>query len=295
MGRRALLLANRKARQGQQLLEDAVKRLRDAGLELIEEPTDNPGRLSDAVRRNRDRAELVIVAGGDGTVNAALEGLVEAQLPVGIVPLGTANDLARTLNLPLDLPGACAVIAAGHGRRIDLGWVNGKHYCNVASIGLTVAITRRLSREVKSRWGVLAYPLAAARVVWKARPFRAEIRYADQSLRVRTAQIAVGNGRYYGGGLAVAEDAAIDDRRLDLYSLSVKHWWQVVRLLPALRRGALRGRPDVLTLSGEEFEVHTRRPYRVTTDGEITTRTPAHFRLVAQALTVLAPPDNPTP
>src|SRR5262249_10777621 len=157
--------------------------------------------------------------------------------------LGTANDLARTLQLPADLRGAAEVIAAGHATRIDLGWVNGRHFFNVAGLGLTVQITRRLSKEVKSRWGVFAYGVAAGRVAWGSRPFHAEIRAGGEVHRLRTVQIAVGNGRYYGGGMTVAEDAAIDDGRLDLYSLEIDHWWQIVPLLPAMRQGNLAVRP----------------------------------------------------
>ena len=174
MSRRALLLVNRQARQGRESFDQAVGQLREAGLEPTEEPTDQGP--AGVIRGYRDRVDLVVVGGGDGTLKSAVDGLVDAHLPLGILPLGTANDLARTQGIPADLPGAGRVIAGGHTRRIDLGWVNGKHFFNVASIGLTAQITRRLTREIKVRWGVLSYPLIALQVIWNARPFRAEIR-----------------------------------------------------------------------------------------------------------------------
>ncbi len=210
-------------------------------------------------------------------------------MPLGILPLGTANDLARTLGIPASVPDACQIIATGQIRHIDLGWVNGKHFFNVASLGLSVEITLQLSKEAKRRWGVLAYALTAARAIWQARPFKAEIRCNGESVAVKTIQIAVGNGRYYGGGLTVAEDAAIDDRRLDLYSLETERWWQILSLLPAVWRGTHTSWPNVRALTGTEFEVHTRRPRAINTDGELTARTPAHFRVIPQALAVLAP------
>jgi diacylglycerol kinase family enzyme len=136
---------------------------------------------------------------------------------------------------------------------------------------------------------VFAYLAAAARVLRYARPFRAEIRRGGEVHRVRTVQVTVGNGRHYGGGLAVAEDAAIDDGRLDLYSLEVDRWWQILRLLPALRSGTLGGWPGVQALTGGEFEVAPRHPRPVSADGEVVTTTPARFRVVRQALTVYAP------
>jgi diacylglycerol kinase family enzyme len=107
----------------------------------------HPTELPDLIRRYSDRVDLIVIGGGDGTLNAAADGLVDIQLPLGILPLGTANDLARTLGLPKTLSGACGVIAQGRRQAIDLGWVNGKHFFNVASLGLSVKITQQLSKK----------------------------------------------------------------------------------------------------------------------------------------------------
>ena len=195
---RALLLVNRHSRRGKDDLSSVLARLRAAGLDLVEGSVERPSQLSEIIRHHRGRVDAVIVGGGDGTLTMAADGLVDSQLPLGILPLGTANDLARTLNLPLDPIAAAEVIAAGHRRRIDLGVVNGTHFFNVATVGLGVGVTRRLSRERKSRWGVLAYLFTAARVVLRARPFAADIRTETETIRVRTVQVTVGNGRHFG-------------------------------------------------------------------------------------------------
>lgn len=286
---RALLLVNRHARKGQQQLDAAIAQLQSSGFTLVEKPTDQPEHLPEVIRQHQNQVDLVIIGGGDGTLNAAVQGLVDTKLPLGILPLGTANDLARTLGVPTTLPEACQVIAGRKIQPIDLGWVNGKYFFNVASLGLSVQITRKLTKDVKKRWGVLAYAATALQVLWGSRQFQAKIETEGRSQTVRTAQIAVGNGRYYGGGMAVAEDAAIDDNRLDLYSLEVEHWWQMLAVLPAMRRGSQGAMPWVQTWQGKEFHVHTRRPRAINTDGEITTYTPAHFRVVPKALSVLVP------
>lgn len=284
MSRRALLLANRNAGQGEAAVDKTVQFLKKSGFDLFEESGSQPQQLGELVRQ--ERADLVIIVGGDGTLNAAVDGLVDAGLPLGIVPTGTANDLARTLGIPTDLAEACEVIAHGSLRTIDLGWVNGKHYFNVASLGVSIQIARQLSKKAKSHWGVLAYLLTATRVITGARPFSASIRIDGETVTAKTVQISVGNGRHYGGGLTIAENAVIDDAWLDLYSLEIKHWWQILPLLPALRRGDLRGLPHVRTLRGQEFQIETDRPHHVSTDGELTTQTPAHFRVIPQALNV---------
>jgi YegS/Rv2252/BmrU family lipid kinase len=262
--------------------------------ELFEESSEKPQELADIIRRYRDQVDIVIVGGGDGTLNAAIEGLLDTQLPLGILPLGTANDLARTLGIPQSIPQACQVIATGDKQKIDLGRVNQKHFFNVASLGLSVQITKQLDKQAKRTWGVLAYAITALKVIWKARPFAAEIRLGGKSIHVKTVQIAVGNGRYYGGGMAVADDAAIDDQRLDLYSLECQHWWQVLIWLPTMWLGKHSVWEGVRTLEGKEFEIYTRRPLPINADGEIVTQTPAKFSLVPKAVTVFVPKASST-
>lgn len=286
--KRALLFVNRQARQGQQVAT-AIETLQSLGFDLLQVSATNCEQLSAAIRRHQNEIDLVIIGGGDGTLNAIVDCLVETQLPLGILPLGTANDLARTLDIPTSLMEACQTIAAGHVRSIDLGWVNGKHFFNVASLGLSVKITERLSSKVKRRWGVLAYALTALQVLWQTRPFRATIYLNGETIAVKTVQIAVGNGRYYGGGMAIAPDAAIDDQRLDLYSLEINHWWQLIPLLPRMRHGHHTTLPWVRALQGREIKVHTREPHAINTDGELTMQTPATFRVIPHALAILVP------
>ncbi|MEG4148269.1 lipid kinase [Microcoleus sp. Pol12B5] len=287
--KKALLLVNQHSRKGQKLLSQAAVELETLGFELMVESTDHAHELSDTIRHYQNRVELVIIGGGDGTLNAAIEGLIDTKLPLGILPMGTANDLARTLGIPTDLSAACQVIASGKVRLIDLGWVNSQYFFNVASLGLSVEITQRLTKDVKQRWGVLAYAFTALQTIFSARPFRAQIKIKNQSFNVKTIQIAIGNGRYYGGGMTVAEDATIDDKRLDLYSLEIKKWWEIIALLPAMRQGNHTSWPNVRALHAQEFEVNTSKRRPINTDGEITTYTPAKFRVIPQALAVIAP------
>jgi len=285
----ALLLINRKSRQGQENQAEAIRQLKQLGFIVLEELTEDPLKLPDIIRHYHHQVDLVIIGGGDGTLNAAIEGLVDTQLPLGILPLGTANDLARTLNIPIALPQACQVIATGRYHKIDLGLVNDQYFFNVASCGLGVEITQRLTKNAKRRWGILAYLATALKVIWQARPFRAEIRINGKSIRIKTIQIAIGNGRHYGGGMTVFHDATIDDKKLDLYSLEMRHWWNMLLILPALWQGRHTDLPGVRTLHGTEFEIYTRKPRSINADGEITTSTPATFRVIPQVISVLVP------
>ena len=293
MPSRALVLINPAARRGTQGPDEIVPRLEALGFQVILELADDPERVPDQVRRHRDEVDRVIVGGGDGTLHLALQGLVGTGLSLGILPLGTANNLARTLGIPADPLAACDIIAGNQRRTIDLGWVNDRYFFTTASIGLSVRITEELSAESKRRWGPLAYALTAIRVVRRTRPFRAQILWEGGQRDSRTVQIVVGNGRYYGTALAVAEDATIDDARLDLYSLEVRHWWQLLALAPALKRGSHGSKAAVEALRATAFEVRTRSPRAIDVDGEIGGMTPARFRVIPRALEVFAPLPRP--
>jgi len=155
-------------------------------------------------------------------------------------------------------------------------------------MGLSVKITRNLSREFKRRWGVFAYAFTAIKTIIKTRPFKAEIRAEGKSIIVKTIQIAI--GRYYGGGLAVSENASIDDRKLDLYSLELKNWWQIFSLIGTLKSGKHHQLNWVRTLeTDKEIEIYTKKPRTINTDGELTVSTPATFRVIPRALEVFIP------
>jgi diacylglycerol kinase (ATP) len=286
---RALLIVNRRSRTGSADLSATIELLEQRGVSVLERRFDRAEEIGEAIRSECGNIDLVIVAGGDGTMNAAADALVECGLPLGILPTGTGNDLARTLGIPTALAEAAAVIAGGRRRAIDLGRANGKHFFNVASLGLSAELIRHHTVERKRRLWLLAYVLSVRDAYRQTRPFRARIRCDGRERRIRTIQISVGNGRHYGGGMTIAEHAAIDDGWLDVYCLPPSSFWRLLILFPALRRGRLRRQHAVLVSRGRQIEVTTRRAMPVNTDGEITTRTPTRFEVVPRALSVLVP------
>jgi diacylglycerol kinase (ATP) len=286
---RALLIANRHSRTGGRDLSAALEVLEAGGVTVVERQCKRSDQLGEIIGADGGEVDLVILAGGDGTMNAAIEALLERQLPLGILPTGTGNDLARTLAIPTDLAKAAATIVGGHQRRIDLGRVNHKHFFNAASIGLAAEVTRHHTAERKRRLWLLAYALSM-RDAWRAtRPFHARLRCDGRTLRLRALQVTVGNGRHYGGGMTVRADAAIDDGRLDVYALKPRRFWRLLLLFPALRFGWLDRSEAALVLRGRTVEVETRRSLPVNTDGELTTHTPARFTVVPGALSVFVP------
>lgn len=289
MPSRALLLVNPRARRGAEGAEEIAARLRRAGLDPIVQQADGPPAYADLVRRHAGSVDRVIVAGGDGSLNLVVQALVEVGLPLGIIPFGTANNMARTVGLPLDLDGAAAVAAGSHRRAVDLGRVNGRWFCTTASIGLSVQITEELSPEAKRRWGPVAYVLTAVKVLRRSHPFGADIAWDGGTRHTRTVQIVVGNGRHYGAALTVAPEATIEDATLDLYSLEVNHWWELLKLAPFLKWGTHVHRREVEALRAKVFEIRTRRPMPIDVDGELGAETPGRFEVIPRALEVFTP------
>ena len=288
MTRRALLIMNTKSRSGQDALKSAIEGLRNHGINPIHRDC---GRheVSPLIEEHGPQVDMVVVGGGDGTLNAAAAGVLKAERPMGILPTGTANDLARTLGIPTEVDAAIRIISAGHTRFIDIGSVNDKLFFNVASIGLSAELAQELTRDVKRRFGKLGYALAAMKVLSQARPFRATISDSSGSFRSLTLQVAVGNGRFYGGGNIVASGAQIDDGTLDLYSLEFLHAWRLALLFRSFRRGEHTELSDVRALRDTHFEIKTRHPRPVNADGEIVSETPAIFRVRPKALEVIVP------
>lgn len=289
MPERALLIINRNSRSGAADIEDGIARLKSRGIEIVEGNLQRPQQIPELIYRHADEVDCVIIGGGDGSMNAAAEALVDTGLPLGVLPMGTANDLARTLKIPIDVGKACEVIADGLRHPIDLGRVNGRYFFNVANIGLGAHVRSHLSSGLKQRWGALSYACGLIKAYKSFHPFHADIVCDGKRHRVHAIQIAVGNGRHYGGGMTIAEQASIDDRRFFLYSLAPLRLWETLKVAPALRAGRFDQCRPVYVSHGRHIEIRTRKTMTVTADGEFLTRTPAHFDVVAGAIQVFVP------
>lgn len=274
---RVRFVVNPRSRRGKQLGGVARAALLRRGIDVEESAA-------------RD-VDAIVVAGGDGTLLRQLPLALSLGVPVGIVPLGTFNDLARTLGIPLDVEAACAVIADGRTREIDAARVNGTYYLSEASIGISSRLARLQRPEDKQRFGLLAIVASAMQAVRHARAINAEVFYGGARDRFRAVQLTVANSPSFGGFITV-EDASIRDGCLDLYAIEIENIAEIFSVAAAIvsgRRGTARG---LRTLRAAAFEVRTGHPHRISADGEPAGTTPALFEVLPRALRVFAPPEN---
>jgi len=245
--------------------------------------------LNQALRIHGASVDRIVIGGGDGTISAALPQLLALGKPLAVLPLGTANDLARTLGLPQDPLAAAEVALDGREHRIDVGSVNGRPFLNVTSVGIAARTVKAQSKSLKRKWRVFSYFISLWQVLREARPFylTVELEGAPEWSGA-VYQASVGNGRFHGGGLTVAETAAIDDGKFDLYLVAPGALWQMLACLAHLKFGVAK--PEALKHAhAERVTLRTQRPRPLNVDGELCGETPATFELKPGALTVIVP------
>ncbi|HTF98577.1 MAG TPA: lipid kinase [Cellvibrio sp.] len=288
----ALLIINPKSRNGSETaIQDGINLLNSAGIEVLLKVLTPSTTATQLIETYHRKVQLVIIGGGDGTINSALEKLYEYQLRFAILPLGTANDLARTLGVPTDINAAFDLIAQENVCRINLGKVNGKYFLNAAHIGLGVKVTRELTPDLKKKWGVFSYLKAVIKAFKNNKKFRAVLQTGEKNYVMKSIQLAVGNGRYYGGGNIVDERSEIDDGQLCLYSIYPLTFWQLLTCAPLLRFGKHQHTTKTFTLSAQKIDITTSPPLDIHADGEHISRTPAKFEVIPNALEVICAKD----
>jgi diacylglycerol kinase (ATP) len=242
-----------------------------------------------AARRGYD---VVMAAGGDGTVNEVVNGLVRLARPpqFGVVPLGTANDFAGGLNLPSDATAALQVAVTGWPLCIDVPRLNNRYFINVSTGGFGAEATKAAPRSVKRWLGPLAYYLAGARRLMSMEPSHARFT-ADGSVIHDGPFVffAVGNARRTGGGTRVTPEADVDDGQLDVMIMGNVSRLRLVSTLPSLRAGTHLRNPRVSYTRAREIVVESATPLAVNADGEAIRSTTLRYTVGQKRLELMLP------
>jgi YegS/Rv2252/BmrU family lipid kinase len=297
VARKATLISNPKTgRYGSRRLrpiEDVAAQLRSLGLDVELKLTASPGEATDiAARAASNGTSDVIVAGGDGTINEAIQGLAGSKARLAIIPRGTANVLARELKLPLNDEQATIVVARGNARRIHLGLAIDeatrakRFFVLMAGIGLDASVVRRVQPRLKKRIGKAAFWISGLSHLadWQPAPFTLEI----EGRSYTGTFAAIGKAARYGGDLAITPGARLEEPEFEICIIETLNRFGYLRLLAyALRAGMPRDKHGVQVLKASSVRATGDAPVQV--DGEVIGELPMRFEIASESLEVIVP------
>ncbi len=235
-----------------------------------------------------ERGEVPVVVSGDGLIGKVGGVLAGTGAPLGVIPGGRGNDLARVVGIPTDPAAAVAVLAAGNRRSIDVGEANGERFLCIASCGFD-SDANRIANETSLISGAPVYAYAAIKALWQWRPARFTVTVDGVETAVSGYSVAVANSQAYGGGMLIAPAARLDDGLLDVVITADASKWRFLTGLPRIFKGTHVERDEVTTLRGSTVEVAADRPFVVYADGDPLTELPMRVSTLAGALELIAP------
>lgn len=294
---RTMLVFNPYAGQAETLereLSAAAEVWREQGWSVTLEPTLAAG---DGRRLARQAAEggfdLVVAAGGDGTINEVINGLAGTRTALAPLPLGTMNVWARELRLPMQPRAAAEAVLAWRPRPIDLGRANERYFLLMAGIGFDAAITAGIRPDEKRRLGALAYVLRGIKQTLRVRGARARLVIDGKPTSGRVLMVVIGNSQLYGGLVKITPRAIIDDGMLDVAVFKGDNGLSAVRRLIAILRRRYSADPEIAYYRARSVQITARPHLPVQVDGDPIGATPMTFAIAPGALQALLPAHLP--
>ncbi len=282
-------------------LDEARRILESRGIQADLQETTAPGEAVEIAKRaSSDGRQLVIACGGDGTINEVVNGLAGSQnghrVPLALLPAGTANVLAKELELSWDIPKAAEQLACGEVREIALGLATpleqpekARYFLSVAGAGPDGRITYAVDLELKARFGILAYWWQGAREAFNYKFHHFRVTGEGQSREV--SLVIVGRTKHYGGPFKITTGADLFEDQFEFLGLTTQSGLRYLSYLPTLWMGDLRKEDGVYFWKSDRLvcESIDDKPIYAQVDGEPLARLPVEFRIVPRALRLLVP------
>lgn len=280
-------LTQSKIQSPQVYLRRILEALRNQGLQAEPVLTLSPGAATAAARQCvKNRYDLVVAAGGDGTINAVINGLAGSSTALGVIPAGTVNLFSLQMNIPLDLDAACRLLARGRQTAIDLGRVNQRYFTCMAGVGFDAFVIKNTDWRLKRLTGAFAY-LVAGIAAFFLYPFRQVwVRIDGQPEPRRGYLVIAGNVKYYGGNMALLPRADLQDGKLDVCIFKRRSFLHFLGYIWGWQHSALDKFLDVEYLQCRRITVLNRREH-LQLDGEYLGHMPVDIEVVPQALRVV--------
>jgi YegS/Rv2252/BmrU family lipid kinase len=240
--------------------------------------------------RSVELGEVPVVVSGDGLLGAVGGAMAGAETPLGLIPAGRGNDLARALGIPSEPEAAVEVVLAGASRVIDVGEANGKRFLGIASVGFD-SECNRLANETHFIRGNLVYAYSMVRTLFSWKPARFTISIGNESRRLSGYFVDVANNSVYGGGMYIAPDAELDDGEFDVVSIGEGGKLSFLLGLRDVLKGKHLGKEEVEVFRTPRLELDASRPFPVYADGDHLTDLPVSLRVLPRCLSILIPAD----
>jgi YegS/Rv2252/BmrU family lipid kinase len=275
-------------------LEETVTFLQQANWQVELKLTESAGDGSRLAREAvEQKADIVIAAGGDGTINEIIQELAGSETALGVLPIGTVNVWAREMVIPLESAGARDVLLHGITRQIDLGRINNRYFLLMVGVGFDGEVAHAVEKTHAKRFGVLGYVFTMLKMSVQFRGFRVALTIDGQERRTRAFQIVIGNTQLYGGAVTFTWKAKCDDGLLDVCIVRTGSRWRFLLLLRDLILQRKQKRELVTYQTCTSLEIRSRRPIALQIDGDAAGQTPATIQIAPGALKVIVPQVKP--
>lgn len=274
-------------------LADILERLDQGGIEASCHATTGEGDATDAAAEavTRDDYDLIIAAGGDGTLNEVINGMAEKpnRPPLGVIPLGTTNDFARAMDIPKNWEEACNLIIGQHSRPIDLGKANNRYFINIAGGGKLTELTYEVPSKLKTMMGQLAYYLKGIEKMASLTPTELVIKAnGRETMHDEFMLFLIANSNSVGGFEKLAPDARIDDGLLDVIALRKCNLADFVRIVTLALRGEHLQDKKIVYFRTNEMEVTSPGHVQLNLDGELGGTLPGQFSVLPSHLRIFS-------
>lgn len=265
-------------------------RLKDRGLsiKMFNSSNASEARLLSA-RAHAESFDMVICAGGDGTIHEVVNGMAESNLILGILPMGTGNVLACELGIPLNPLEACRVLSDGVVRKIDLCKADEIYFTCMAGVGFDAQVVKELDPKVKELLGRIAYPLSGLRTLMRYGLPELRIEIDGQKAPMTGHAVVVCNSRRYGGRFRLCPEAVIDDGWMDVCILQKRDAFAILRSGLAILFNSHERVRGVNFYRAKSLHITSDKNVLVQSDGDVVGTTPVRFSIIPGAISVMAP------
>ena len=271
-----------------EIIKEVRKSCVKENIKLDIEFTKHPKHAMKLAKGAKNKYDTVIVAGGDGTVNEVINGIIDSKITLAIIPFGSTNVLALELGIPFNVKEASELIAHGKRLKIDLGYAKtneeARYFSMMVGVGFDPKLIEGINPKVKKRWGNLAYLLSGIRQLLTYKWYNIHVEHKSHSVGYF---VIVSNSKDYAGEYQIADKASTTDGLLDLVVINRKSWWKIIKFISSVSSGKsntfLRGEYYQI----KEAHIYSRHKMLVQVDGELIGTAPVDVKVIPKALTLM--------